>query len=41
MAKKGTAWIGTSGWTYGDWRGRFYPEDLKQEDFLLHYSKFF
>ncbi len=41
MAKKGKPWIGTSGWTYGNWRGRFYPEDLKQEDFLLHYAKFF
>lgn len=26
--------IGTSGWRYEDWRGRFYPEGLRQRDEL-------
>jgi len=30
--------IGTSGWTYGDWRGRFYPRDLPQRKWLEFYS---
>ncbi|MFL5719124.1 MAG: DUF72 domain-containing protein [Chloroflexota bacterium] len=25
-----TVWIGTSGWQYDDWRGRFYPRELPQ-----------
>lgn len=30
--------IGTSGWTYSDWIGKFYPEDLKDKDRLKFYS---
>ena len=41
MANTGELRIGTSGWTYADWRGRFYPEGLKQKDFLRHYSRHF
>jgi len=26
--------IGTSGWTYDEWRGRFYPKDLAKKDWL-------
>ncbi len=33
--------VGTSGWTYGDWRGRFYPDELKQQDYLPFYSQHF
>lgn len=33
--------VGTSGWTYGDWRGRFYPEQLKQQDYLPFYANHF
>ncbi len=33
--------IGTSGWTYRDWRGRFYPEKLPQRDWLAYYAKRF
>jgi uncharacterized protein YecE (DUF72 family) len=29
--------VGTSGWAYWGWRGRFYPEDLPQRDWLRHY----
>jgi len=28
------AFIGTSGWTYDGWRGRFYREDLRKRDWL-------
>lgn len=30
--------IGTSGWVYRDWRGRFYPPGLAQRDWLAHYA---
>ena len=31
-------WVGTSGWQYRDWRGRFYPERLAQRRWLEHYA---
>lgn len=33
--------IGTSGYDYPEWKGVFYPEDLKRKDFLLYYSTVF
>ena len=30
--------VGTSGWQYKDWRGRFYPERLAQGRWLEHYA---
>src|SRR5918992_2825592 len=30
--------IGTSGWQYASWKGRFYPEDLRQAEWLEHYA---
>lgn len=33
--------IGTSGWTYGDWKGRFYPARLGQRDWLAYYAERF
>ncbi|HZD75147.1 MAG TPA: DUF72 domain-containing protein [Actinomycetota bacterium] len=30
--------VGTSGWQYRDWRGRFYPERLAQARWLEHYA---
>ncbi len=33
--------IGTSGWNYFDWKGRFYPENLKSRDYLAHFGKHF
>ena len=33
-----TAWIGTSGWQYQDWRGSFYPRDLPTGRWLEHYA---
>jgi uncharacterized protein YecE (DUF72 family) len=33
-----TVLVGTSGWQYRDWRGRFYPEGLAQAKWLEHYA---
>jgi uncharacterized protein YecE (DUF72 family) len=33
--------IGTSGWTYKDWRGRFYPQKLPQREWLAYYAERF
>ncbi len=30
--------VGTSGWQYDDWRGRFYPEDLPKRRWLGHFA---
>lgn len=31
-------YIGTSGWQYRDWRGRFYPDGLPTPDWLASYA---
>lgn len=33
--------IGTSGWIYRHWRGRFYPADLPVQAWFDHYAKYF
>ena len=33
--------IGTSGWYYDDWRGRFYPEKLPRGQWLEFYARHF
>ena len=33
--------IGTSGWSYGHWVGRFYPAGLKSNNWLSYYSREF
>lgn len=33
--------IGTSGFSYKDWRGRFYPEDLPANKWFLYYTRYF
>lgn len=30
--------VGTSGWSYPSWRGSFYPEGTRNEDFLPYYA---
>jgi uncharacterized protein YecE (DUF72 family) len=30
--------VGTSGWQYASWRGRFYPKDVPQRAWLEHYA---
>lgn len=33
--------VGTSGWVYPHWRGRFYPEDLPQKRWFAHFAERF
>jgi uncharacterized protein YecE (DUF72 family) len=33
--------VGTMGWSYGFWKGNFYPEGLASKDFLAYYAKRF
>src|SRR3990170_2504354 len=33
--------VGTSGFSYPEWRGTFYPEDLPAEEMLKFYSRTF
>jgi uncharacterized protein YecE (DUF72 family) len=33
--------IGISGWRYAPWRGKFYPEDLRQKDELAYAAQQF
>lgn len=34
-------YIGTSGYSYKDWEGEFYPNNIKANQYLEYYSKFF
>jgi uncharacterized protein YecE (DUF72 family) len=36
-----TTFVGTSGWQYADWRGRFYPDGLPVRQWLEHYASQF
>lgn len=38
---RGELRIGTSGYQYDDWRGRFYPHDLPKSRWLEHYARTF
>lgn len=33
--------VGTSGWSFNNWRGIFYPENLPKSEWLKFYSNFF
>ncbi len=35
------AWVGTSGFSYAEWRPSFYPEDQPKEEFLSYYASRF
>lgn len=35
----GKIYVGTSGWNYRHWKGNFYPEHLKQKEWLKFYSQ--
>ena len=37
----GAVLVGTSGYSYDDWVGRFYPDKMKKDQFLSHYAKHF
>jgi uncharacterized protein YecE (DUF72 family) len=36
--KTGAVFVGTSGWSYEDWAGRFYPEGLSKKDWFAFYA---
>jgi uncharacterized protein YecE (DUF72 family) len=38
---KGQVRIGTSGYQYKHWRGRFYPQELSQKQWFAYYAKHF
>ena len=37
-AVTGTLYLGTSGFGYAEWKGAFYPEGMKEADFLPYYA---
>jgi uncharacterized protein YecE (DUF72 family) len=39
--KRQTLHLGTSGWSYKDWNGVFYPEGMNSKEYLKHYSSVF
>ncbi|HEY3402255.1 MAG TPA: DUF72 domain-containing protein [Ohtaekwangia sp.] len=39
--KEGKIHIGTSGWSYKDWKGIYYPKNLKSTEWLTFYSETF
>jgi uncharacterized protein YecE (DUF72 family) len=41
MAKRGKIFIGTSGWHYKHWVGRFYPAGIKDSEQLAYYLQHF
>lgn len=34
-------YIGTSGFSYSDWKGKFYPENIKSKDWFSYYTQQF
>lgn len=36
-----TTWIGTSGYSYPEWKGNFYPEKMAAKDMLRYYAERF
>lgn len=41
MNKETSIHIGTSGWVYKHWKGRFYPDNLAEKEYLKYYSEHF
>ena len=41
MAFPRNVYVGTSGWTYPDWLGSFYPADSKPQDLIRYYARYF
>ncbi len=33
------AYVGVSGFSYSSWKGKFYPKEMRPEEFLAHYSR--
>src|SRR5215831_16100732 len=38
MPRMASIWLGTSGFSYKEWRPIFYPEGLSEKEFLKYYS---
>ena len=38
---RGTVRVGTSGWSYQDWRGVVYPEAMRPRNWFAYYSQLF
>ena len=38
---RGAVRVGTSGWSYKDWRGIVYPEGLPSRNWFVHYAQLF
>ncbi|MGC9455357.1 MAG: DUF72 domain-containing protein [Phycisphaerae bacterium] len=36
--KRGQFFVGTSGWQYDHWAGRFYPDDIRKKDWFDYYA---
>lgn len=36
--QQGDLYVGTSGWSHNDWRGNFYPSDLRKKEQLPYYA---
>src|SRR5580693_7218298 len=41
IPRKGQLYVGTSGFSYKEWKGSFYPEDLPQKEMLQFYGQRF
>ncbi len=41
MSQNRTIQIGTSGYSYDDWRGPFYPDGMEKKDMLEYYTRHF
>lgn len=41
MNKNSSINIGTSGWVYKHWKGKFYPDNLAEKEYLKYYSGYF
>lgn len=41
VSSAGSFFVGTSGWNYPHWRERFYPDDIKQKEWLEYYCRYF
>ena len=39
--REGRVWVGTGGWNYDHWSGLFYPQHLKQQQWLGFYAQKF
>ncbi len=41
MSSETKYFIGTSGWSYDHWVGKFYPEDIEKRDWIKFYAEYY